>query len=310
MMKGDLEMNGWMILVLCVMPLLILSVGLLLLLYWDIKKMTGQLERIIDNFGTNELVHTNTHHKALSQFTMKINQLIHLFKKSQQAQEKKETQLKQEITNISHDLRTPLTSIKGFSELLTDPTISEAEKEKYVKIIQAKIDTLTTQVDLFYELSSIDSLDNSVKMEKLFLNQMIGEKMLLFYNDFEKNQLKVHLNELPTTAILADEKAVNRIVINIIQNALRYAKTYFVIEMVEEEMDIRLSAVNDVDEFNHVDIRHVFDRSFTMDTSRTSGQLGLGLHIVQQLVHKQGGEITAEINDNEFKVSICFKKWQ
>ena len=103
--------------------------------------------------------------------------------------------------------------------------------------------------------------------------------MLLFYNDFEKAQLKVHLNELPVVSIVADEKAVNRIVINIIQNVLRYAKTYFTIEMVEEEMYIRLSAVNDMDEFNHAEIRHIFDHSFRIDTSRTSDQLGLGLHI-------------------------------
>lgn len=302
-------MNGWMIIVVCMIPLFAISIGMLLFLYWDIKKMTAQLEGIIVNFGTNELVRTNTHHKALSQFTMKINQLIHLFKQNQQYQEKREIQLKQEITNISHDLRTPLTSIKGFSELLTDPELSEVEKKKYVTIIQTKIDVLTMQVDSFYELSSIDSLDHELQKEKLFLNQIIGEKMLLFYNDFEKSQLNVQLNELPEAPILADEKAVDRIVINIIQNALRYANTYFKIEMVEEDMYIRLSAVNDVDALNHAEIQRVFDRSFRMDESRTGGQLGLGLHIVQQLIHKQGGKAIADVHEDEFRIDVYFKKW-
>lgn len=309
MLEGDFKMNGWVIVVICMIPLFIISIGMLVFVYWDIKKMTQQLEGIIEDFGTNELIRTNTHHKALSQFAMKINQLIHLFKQNQQYQEKRETQLKQEITNISHDLRTPLTSIKGFSALLTDPELSEAEKKAYVAIIQTKIDVLTIQVDSFYELSSIDSLDSQLIMEKLSLDQMIGEKMLLFYNDFERKQLKVAVNVLPEVPILANEKAVNRIMINMIQNALRYAKTYFTIEMMEEEMYIRVSAMNDVHEFNDAEIRRIFDRSFRMDTSRTDSQLGLGLHIVQQLVEKQGGKVIADVHEDEFRIDVYFKKW-
>lgn len=302
-------MNGWMIIVIGVIPLFIISIGMLAFVYWDIKKMTEQLERIIENFGTNELIRTHTHHKALSRFTMKINQLIHLFKQNQQHQEKREMQLKQEITNISHDFRTPLTSIKGFSELLTDPGLTDVEKKKYVAVIQTKIEALTMQVDSFYELSSIDSLDNQMEMEKLYLNQIIGEKMLMFYNDFEKSELNVHMNNLLEATILADEQAVNRIVINMIQNALRYAKTYVTIEVVEEEKYIRLSAMNDVDKLESKALQHIFDRTYRMDPSRTDGQLGLGLHIVQQLVIKQGGKVTAEVNEGEFKINVFFKKW-
>ncbi|GAE29335.1 sensor histidine kinase [Halalkalibacter hemicellulosilyticusJCM 9152] len=123
--------------------LLIMSTGTLLLLLFDMKRMTKQLDEIIGNFGTNELVRTNTHSKILIQFIMKINQLIYLFKQDQQNMVKKEKELKQEVTNLSHDLRTPLTSIKGFSELLTDPSLSEAEKKEFLSIIQKKIDHLT-----------------------------------------------------------------------------------------------------------------------------------------------------------------------
>src|SRR5690625_1686780 len=137
--------------------------------------MTIQLEEIIENFGTNELVRTNTHSKNLKHFITKINQLIHLFKQDQQYTQKRGKELKQEITNISHDLRTPLTSIKGFSELLTDPSLSEAEKKEFLAIIQKKIDNLTMMVDVFYELSQIDSSDNQMTMERQFLEQIVVE---------------------------------------------------------------------------------------------------------------------------------------
>lgn len=291
------------------MLLLIVNIGMLLLFHWDIKKMTNQLEVIIENFGTNELVRTNTHSKSLIRFAAKINQLIQLFKEDQQYTQRREKELKQEITNISHDLRTPLTSIKGFSELLTDRSLSETEKEEFLAIIQKKIDNLTMMVDLFYELSQIDSADKQLIMEQQFLDQLVVEAMLLFYDDFEKSQLRIHVDEVVLPPIIADKKATNRIVTNIIQNALRYAKSYLTITLIEDEKYVWLRAINDVTEFNRTEINRIFDRTFRLDNSRTAGHLGLGLHIVRQLINKQGGKVVADVHKNEFRIDVAFKKW-
>ena len=291
------------------MLLLIVNIGMLLLFHWDIKKMTNQLEEIIENFGTNELVRTNTHSKSLIRFATRINQLIQLFKEDQQFTQRREKELKQEITNISHDLRTPLTSIKGFSELLTDRSLSETEKEEFLAIIQKKIDNLTMMVDLFYELSQIDSADKQLIMEQQFLDQLVVEAMLMFYDDFEKSQLRIHVDEVVLPPIIADKKATNRIVTNIIQNALRYAKSYLTITLIEDEKYVWLRAINDVTEFNSTEINRIFDRTFRLDNSRTAGHLGLGLHIVRQLINKQGGKVVADVHKNEFRIDVAFKKW-
>lgn len=271
--------------------------------------MTSQLKKITDNFGTNELVRTNTHNKSLTRFATKINQLIHLFKQDQQYNQKRELELKQEITNISHDLRTPLTSIKGFSELLTDPSISEKEKQDYLAIIQKKIDNVTLMVDLFYELSKLDSSDNQLTMEKLMLDQIVIETMLMFYDEFEKRKLNVQVGEEVTFPVFADKKATRRIVTNIIQNALSYAKSYVTVNLIEKEDFISLRVVNDVDMFDPKEIHRIFDRTFRLDPSRTGEQFGLGLHIVEQLVNKQEGNIIADIQDNTFIIEVSFKKW-
>ncbi|HHW36971.1 MAG TPA: HAMP domain-containing histidine kinase [Bacillales bacterium] len=301
-------MNSWLIIMILVF-LLIVLVSLLLLFHWDVRMMTKQLEEISENFGTNELVRTNTHNKNLARFAAKINQLTQLFKRNQQSIERREMELKQEITNISHDLRTPLTSIKGFSELLTDPSTSEAERKEFLSIIQKKIDNLTMIVDLFYELSQLDSSDKKLTMEKQFLDQMVVETMLMFYDDFEKRQLKVKLDEGTVCPVLADNKAIVRIVINIIQNALTYAKSYLKISFVEDEKYIWLRAVNDVDKINVTKLQQIFNRTFRLDPSRTGTQLGLGLHIVQQLVNKQGGKAVADVRENEFIIEVSFRKW-
>jgi len=141
-----MNVSSWLIAILLISLLLV--IGISLILHWDIKKMTKQLEEIIENFGTNEEVRTNTNNKNLARFAAKINQLIHLFKQDQQHNHTKEMNLKRKITNISHDLRTPLTSIKGFSELLSNPSLTEAEKDEYLAVVQKKIDNLTNVVDL------------------------------------------------------------------------------------------------------------------------------------------------------------------
>lgn len=301
-------MNGWIIFGLCMTILFILSASRLLFVYWDVKKMTEQLAGVNEHFGTNELIRTNTHHKRLSQFANEINQLIRLYKENEFYLEKRERQLKEEITNISHDLRTPLTSIKGFTQLLIDEDVPIDEKEKYMSIIQGKIDILTTQVDLFYELSSINSLDHKLVMEHLLLNEIIEEHILIFYQDFQEQELEVIVEPLDETTVLANEEAVQRMMINIIQNTLRYAKSYVQITLLEEEEFIRLRLVNDTNELTEEDLAHIFSRTYRKDMSRGDGRLGLGLHIVQQLIQKQGGKVTADIQGDLFILDVLFYK--
>lgn len=289
--------------------LLIVSVSRFLLLQWDVRRMTKQLEEISEHFGTNELLRTNTHNKYLARFADKINQLIILFKQNQQTFEKRELELKQEITNISHDLRTPLTSIKGFSELLSDPALSEEEKKEFLAIIKKKIDNLIMIVDLFYELSQLDSSDKKLIMEQQYLDQIVEETMLMFYEEFENKQLKVDLDENNVSPIFADRKAAVRIVTNIIQNALTYAKSYVTISLTEDDKYIWLRTANDMEETDISELEHIFNRTFRLDSSRTGPQLGLGLHIVQQLVQKQGGQAIANVYENEFIIEVSFQKW-
>lgn len=303
------EVSGWLILIMILIFLLIVTVYRLLLMHWDMRSMTSQLEKISVHLGTNALVRTHTHHKSLSRFADEINQLIHLFKQEQQSAERRERQLKQEITNISHDLRTPLTSIKGFSELLADPSISEAEKKEFLAILQKKIDHLMMVVDLFYELSQLDSSDKPLAMDRQFLDQLVVETMLLYYADFEQKQLQVQFDEGAVSPIWADKKATVRMVTNIIQNALLYAKSYVTMSFAEEDGYVRLRVANDMEPTNVTELHRIFQRTVRLDPSRTGSQLGLGLHIVQQLAEKQGGKVSADVRDDEFQIEVSFRKW-
>src|SRR5690625_5066119 len=133
--------------------------------------------------------------------------------------------------------------------------------------------------------------------------------MLMLYNEFEKRGIKVQVDEEQVPSILADNKATNRIVINIIQNALRYAKSYVTINLMDKDEYVQLRVKNDVDELDHSELHCIFDRTFRLDTSRSGGQHRLGLHIVKQLVHKQGCKVTSDAHENEFRIDVLFRKW-
>lgn len=79
--------------------------------------------------------------------------------------------------------------------------------------------------------------------------------------------------------------------------------------VIETEEFIQLSAINDVTELDRSELKRIFDRTFRLDTSRTNGQLGLGLHIVQQLINHQGGKVIANVHNHEFRMEVSFKKW-
>lgn len=302
-------MGSWLIIAILTGLLLILFSSYLLLQF-DIRMMTKQLEGIVENFGTNEIVRTSTHNRSLSKFAANINKLISVFKQDQQRGVARELNLKQEITNISHDFRTPLTSMKGFSELLSDPTLTESEKKEYLAVVQKKIDHLIDIVDLFYELSQLNSFDQNMSIEKVNLNQTVIDVLLSFYDEFEKKQLEVHFEESEGLPILADQKAVSRIVANIIQNALTYSKSTVAIQLLEEGFYIRLQVTNDFESLDAAQVERIFDRTFRMDGSRSDGQLGLGLHIVRQLIENLGGEAVADVDGDTFTLAVLFKKWR
>ncbi|MBO1306905.1 HAMP domain-containing histidine kinase [Enterococcus sp. 669A] len=291
----------------CLLILLGYCITLLVLYRWDAQKMTEQLKEITEDYGTNELIRSNFRNKELNEFVTNVNQLITVFKREQQNERKRTLKLKQEITNISHDLRTPLTSIKGFSDLLRDDSLTLEQREAYLDIVQSKVDTLIMTVDQFYEMSLIDSADNRLFLQQLSLESVLVETMFSFYKEFEDKALAVSIDEsLLATPIYADKKALQRILINIVQNALRYAKSYFEITVRIEEGFLVLQARNDTDTIDAGSIEKVFERSYTIDPSRKDGQTGLGLYIVKKLAEKQGGKAAAYLEEGAFVLEVSF----
>mgnify|MGYP005982843469 CR=1 FL=1 len=299
-----------MYIVILVLSLAVLIlIAILVLRQWNLKKMNQQLQQIIRQFGTNELLRSNLPGKELNHFVANVNKLIMLFKQEEQATIRKNRELKQEITNISHDIRTPLTSIKGFSELLQDSQLSMSQKAEYLDIIQKKADTLLRTVNIFYEISQLESEDKDFKIQAFPLGELLVETILAFQADFENKNIEVSIEEAHFShPVLADKEETERILLNLIQNALRYAQTFFQLSITENDDFLILEAKNDGETITPTEIEKIFDRSYTIDQSRQGGQTGLGLYIVKTIAKKQGGDVQASFQDGLFSLSVYFKK--
>lgn len=288
--------------------LLIGAVTLLILQQWNLKEMNQQLQQIIQHFGTNETLRTNLPGKDLNRFATNINRMIELFKKEEQRTSRNNRELKQEITNISHDIRTPLTSIKGFSQLLQDPELGESERQEYLTIIQKKVATLLRTADLFYEISQLDSEDDEPQLTEFLIGDVLVESLLAFQKDFEAAGIAVSIDETNLfEKVFADKKGTERIILNLIQNALRYAKTTFRVTLRPQEGYLLIKAENDAAEMTEEEVRQLFQRSFTIDQSRQKGQTGLGLYIVKKLAERQGGTVKAVYSEGVFSLEVALR---
>lgn len=218
------------------------------------------------------------------------------------------------ITNVAHDLRTPLTSIIGYIGLVKEKKFeSEEEYEKYLEIAYAKSEKLKMLIEDLFEYTKLNNQAVELKKQPMsitnLMNQLIEELMPIAE---EKHvTLKTHINATDTT-IYADIPKMTRVFENLIENAVKYTEIGEVIQVDIQEVgeEIYVSIRNRCKGLEKEDIDRLFDRFYRSDASRnsTTGGSGLGLAIAKNIVKLHGGEIWAQLNDNIISFNIRIKK--
>ncbi len=212
-------------------------------------------------------------------------------------------QLKHSIANISHDLRTPLTSIQGYLTLLKDCEDKE-EQEHYFSVIQAKTDYLTELLQIFYDLSLIESDDYILGIEKIDVNRIVTDCLINKYNELKELSPTIKIENAPVW-ITGNAVACKRIIDNLVTNAIRYSNDYIEIVM---DADGIFTVKNTTSELKNIDVNILFQKFYTVDTSRSNGNTGLGLYIVKELLNKiEGGIKEISYKNNILTISVYFK---
>ncbi|NFS75641.1 sensor histidine kinase, partial [Clostridium botulinum] len=215
------------------------------------------------------------------------------------------------ITNVSHDLKTPLTSIINYIDLLDKENISEEDKKRYLEILKERSLRLKVLIEDLFEASKASSGTLELDMENLdpvaLIRQTIGE----FENEIEKSNLQF-IKNIPEgkLSIYADGKKTFRVFQNLISNILKYSmkNSRVYIEVCEEDDYISIVFKNISEyqvDFTEEEILERFKRG---DSSRTTEGSGLGLSIAKSLVELQGGQFIINIDGDLFKVVVNLKK--
>lgn len=290
--------------------LIIISVYLCLrLLYVEkqVNSLTNQLTDINKN-RTDKGVTIGLLNKNIEVLAEKINENIEGKRQCEANKIKLENDLRQTIANMSHDLRTPLTSIIGYIQFLKLDNAYERERKEYLNIAEQRAKALESLLNDFYELSLIESLDYEMNPEKLNITKILQELVLGRYADFANRGIKPDI-DIPdeNIYIVADKKSIERVIENLLSNSIKYAESKVHILLTTERDTAILKISNNAKNLTEQDVEKIFDRFYMADKTRSGSGTGLGLSIVKGLVDKMNGRISAHLKDDILNICCRFK---
>lgn len=291
--------------------MLIILLGIFITLYIflqkEIRGMVKQLKRI-NKSNTNAKVTLSSANKDIVDLAREINATLEEKQKSEIEHKKIDLELRQAIANMSHDLRTPLTSIIGYIQLMDDPNLSDDEKTEYKDIVKRRAESLQTLISSFYDLSRLEAREYNFELGPVYLDKILYDLIASFYRDFLNKNIEPAIDILEKAApVIADENAVKRIFFNLIQNALKYGNQRMAISLKQNEAYTITTFTNDTSNLKEEDAARIFERFFTADSTRSNKSTGLGLAITKELVEQMGHTIDAEISGDKLSIII---KWR
>jgi len=279
----------------------LLTIGFtaILVKYILLKKDIIQIERElveIASTDTNSRICTNTFDTGIVALAESINKMLEINRQTGQEVKRFEADLKRAITNISHDLRTPVTSAKGYLQMAVSGGTDEETLLRYLEIISGRLDSLTVLLDGLFAFSR--AIEEDIILRCVNIGNALRDALVADYAEIESKGFVVesHIPDTPVYCI-CDENALKRVVQNLISNAVIHGNSYLRVGLTDGEIEI----ANKTDALHRIDVHNIFDRFYTADTSRTNKRTGLGLAIAKELIEKMGGNISAS-KDNDMIV--------
>lgn len=273
----------------------------------ELRRIKNELDFVLSR-NTNRLVHTEFASKEVKELVECINQHLTLIKSKERELERKNASFIKMVRNISHDLRTPLTSSLGYVSLTLDSKMKEEEKLKNLKIVEERLKRLSELIDSFFEFSKIISNNEQIQLNNINLIGLIEKAISNHYEDFTKENRIIHFKTNHRKIILkTNETMLLRVFDNLIRNAYKHSDSDLEIEVCQKESVIEINFMNHL-LYDDLDASQIFDEFYTVDISRTKGNTGLGLAIAKEFVEQLDGTIGARKKDKTFRIMIQFDK--
>ena len=266
----------------------------------ELKNITRELKEITEK-DTNLLLSTSSGDKSIKILVDSLNKELKKLLSLKREYSKGIFDVKKSAENIAHDIRTPLTAIKGYVDLLEKEELSE-DGRKYLEIIKGRVDYMKEMIDELFLSLSMKSR-GVLNLSNIDAKSILEEALVSYYNEFKKKGMSPSLMTPNEKVIIkADSKALYRAYSNIISNALKYGEGEFKVEMDEKGNTIFSNLAPNMDS---VEANKLLDRYYTISDAKASS--GIGLSISKEILQEMGGELKVKLENQRLYISIIYK---
>lgn len=292
----------------CLVIIVILCILLLILLVrqFFIKKSINEIINTMNEIiktDTNNLITISYPNKNLRKLTNELNKVLKEIRKEELVYKNGNSDLKKSITNITHDLRTPLTVISGYVELLLKEELS-TRQQKYLETVNDKAHNLIYLTEQLFDYSKSLDLDKKMKAENVNINELLEEVLVSFYIQFDEKGIKPKIDIAKDKITKnVDKEMLNRIFENIISNAIKYSDKEFNVCL---DNTGRIYFSNTARNLDPVSVEKIFDRYYTINNAKKNS--GVGLSIAKQLAELNGISLKANYKKEKLIIELKFIK--
>lgn len=294
-------MEGWLWALVGIMAMIIIA---LLVKIYILRKAAREManafaDRLITD--TNTLIDISCNDRYMRKLANAINKELRKLRTERHRFQQGDLELKNAVTNISHDLRTPLTALSGYLELLEQEEKSESVN-RYIEIMKDRVDILTQLSEELFRYSVIISTKDNITKEQVIINTVLEESIAAFYTVLTERNIvpEIQISETKVVRML-DRSALSRVFSNLISNVIKYSDGDLKIVLSENGEIVFSNMASGLDE---IQVGRLFDRFYTVEAARKS--TGLGLTISKTLVEQMKGTISATYENNRLSIHIFF----
>lgn len=291
-------------LLLIIIGILLLIIVILSIKIYYLHKVTQEIiEAFKDRLttDTNTLIDISYNDKYMRKLANVINIELKKLRMQKHRFQQGDTELKNAITNISHDLQTPLTAICGYLDLIEQEEKSK-KVEQYIEVIRNRSEMLIQLTKELFQYSIIISKSNNIHRELISINAVLEESIVVFYTALNEKGITPKI-QMPQENIIRmiDRSSLARVFSNLLNNAIKYSDGD--LEIILSETG-EITFTNTASDLNEVQVGKLFDRFYTVETARKS--TGLGLSIAKALVEQMDGTISAKYFENKLSICVSF----
>jgi signal transduction histidine kinase len=271
----------------------------------QVKDICRQLAFLMKH-DSNMLIHREFGLGGIGMLSDRLNDLLELRRKEKQYYQEKETLIADTYTNLSHDIRTPLTSLDGHFQLM-EACENVEEQRRYLNIIHERIHSLNEMLEELFMFTKLKNESYRLELTSCCINRILKETVFSYYDDWVRREIQPDIQITEEQLYIdGNKQGLSRIIQNVIKNGLDHGEKKIRIVLKREQNQAVLRISNQVIASEKIDIEHVFDRFYKADAARSKTSTGLGLSIAREFVRRMNGEIGAKIEENEFIVEMSF----